>query len=113
VRSYTVKAHGDTLMNIPTSRQETLDEMYQIVRHDSSVSRDAQPIRKLINLANHSDIREGMGKRRRLLENHLHAIASLKQQAAIDRHWSDIHSLVSDFGAEISCARNHGGSGYQ
>jgi IS1 family transposase len=104
-------------MNIPTSKKETLDRMYQIVRQDSWDSRDVQPIRDLIDLANHSEIREGMGKRRRLLEDHLRTLARLNQQAAIDRHWSEIHSLVSDFAAEIACATSsgssHGGSGYQ
>jgi len=88
-------------MNIPTSPKEALDKMREIVRADRFDSRDVQPIRDLIALAQHSAYREGMGKRRRLLENHLLALDRLKQQATIDNHWLEIHSLVSDFNSEI------------
>jgi len=52
--AFFVRTHGDTLMNIPTSKKETLEKMYQIVRQDSWDSRDMQPIRELLDLANHS-----------------------------------------------------------
>ena len=105
-------------MNIPTSKQETLDKMYQIVRQDSWDSRDTQPISDLLDLANHSELRDGgMLKRRTMLAWHLSKVRNLKQQSAIDRHWSEIHSLVTDFATEIADATSagdiKGGSGYQ
>jgi hypothetical protein len=101
-------------MKVPTTKDEKLDRINEIVRLVDFSSRDTSLIRELIGLA--YDF-EGMRKRRGILERLLDKLSGLRQQAAIDRCWANIHSIVSDFSSETACARSsalsQGGSGYQ
>ena len=90
-------------MNSPHTKDAKLDRINEIVSLVNFSSREPRLIRELIGLA--YDF-EGMRKRRAILERCLDRLGGLKQGAAIDKCWSNIHSVVSDFSSETACARS-------